>query len=243
VVKTIKFVFGTVVVLAITSTIAVSQCQDQTCGVNASGCFACQGAVGQMCQVVACDTCTIKLCSKDTNGGSHQGPRCQDLPFSLPKPSLALVPVDQHSDQGKDEQPSGFLFVSLGVKGSPATLTSITFDKRESLVKEATLANNSSKTIVAYSVGWIAAVPSKDAVIQVGPVFEVPAGVEGSSEATVPALPFPKELIKPGVRTAFFVAKVRFADGSTWHADLRSLKKKALSNERKSTKADERNKS
>lgn len=241
--KTIKFVLGTIVVLAAISTIAVSQCQDQTCGVNTSGCFACQGAAGQMCQVVSCDTCTIKLCSGGTNGGSHQGPRCQDLPFTLPKPSLALVPVDQHSDQIEDKQPSGFLFVSLGVKGSPAALTSITLDKGRFLVKEATLVNNSSKTIVAYSVGWIAAVPSKDAVVQVGPVFEVPAGVEGSTEATVPALPFPKELIQAGVRTAFFVAKVRFADGSTWHADLRSLKKKALTSERKSTKADERNKS
>ena len=122
------------------------------------------------------------------------------------------------------------MFAPITVDKSPAQISTLTVDKKQALVKNAAVLNLGGKKIIAYQIGWVAGNSPKDANVTVSPMFEVPAGIDPGSETEVPAQPFSPSIVKPGIRVAFFVAKVRFSDGTAWAADLKALQKKALAN-------------
>jgi hypothetical protein len=218
-----------ILALPMISALTWAQCQNQTCQVNTQGtCFACQGANGFACQVTACDSCTVKLCSNGTGGGV-QGPRCENVPDHLPTPAVLTRGLIQEARfSAVASTKPGFMFAPISVSGSPAQLNSLTIDRQKALVSQASFVNIGERKITAYQMGWVAGELGKESRVYLSPVFEVPAGIDIGREANMPPQPLDASLMKPGIRAAFFIAKVRFSDGTDWKADLKVLKKKAL---------------
>lgn len=113
------------------------------------------------------------------------------------------------------------LFASAGAvlpaeqKDAPARLISATHGVDDWLIT-ALLKNNSSKTIVAYRIGWVYVIDSHRKFHQ-GESWDVSAGIAPGSIYNIPP-----QNVKPNARSKFteiFVAELKFSDGTRWKAD------------------------
>ncbi len=94
-----------------------------------------------------------------------------------------------------------------------------------SLLTAADLKNCSEKQIVSYRIGW-AYVRGNVVKFHTGSVMNVPAGIAPGSVYEVPDQAV---TLDSGVeKIIFFVAEVKFADGSQWKAANKEIKRVGL---------------
>ncbi len=114
---------------------------------------------------------------------------------------------------------------------SPAALIQTTHGADDWLVS-AKLKNQSSRTIVAYKIGWAYIGPGEKQDVNSGVWMNVPAGIAPNVVYDVAAQNVPPNM--NANLTVFFVAEIKFADKTEWHAKPNDIIKKAkLANPRR----------
>lgn len=97
-------------------------------------------------------------------------------------------------------------------KDSPVALVQTTHGIPDAL-ESAQWVNRSNQQITSYRIGWLTFIGGKN-TFHVGPWMNLPAGVKPGATAAVPAQGIP--LNRKASSMIFYVAGVRFADGSQW---------------------------
>ncbi len=210
----------TLTLLLAAHAVANAQCQDQTCQFGGQGCFICQGSAGFGCSTSNCSSCTSTACGK-----GRAGLACNGVPDQLPVPRN-MIPASMN-EKAQSQYPP-FAFGPITKEKDPAVLLSVRLNHETALMEVAEFANQSGKKIIGYQLGWVLGRSSEDAKITLTPAFEIPDGLAPEAVHIVPAQPFSRSNYQPGVRAAFFVANVKFADGTSWAADLERIKQEAL---------------
>ena len=100
--------------------------------------------------------------------------------------------------------------------GDPATLIGAVHGRKD-MLKSAEVWNNSKKTIAAVRIGWIVKTPNQPDETAVGNWNPISPELQAGEIASIPA----QNLDGAPLRTAgtivrFYVAEVRFQDGSVW---------------------------
>ena len=202
------------------SAVANAQCQDQVCQFGGQGCFICQAGNGFGCSTSVCSSCTTTQCGKGRAGLACNGVSDQ---LSVQR---NIIPASM-SEKAQSQLPP-FAFAPIGKEKDPAVLLSVRLNHEKALMEAAEFVNQSGKKIVADQLGWVFGTSSDDAKITLAPAFEIPDGLAPEAVHTVPAQPFSRSYYQPGMRAAFFVASVKFADGTSWAADIERIKQQAL---------------
>jgi hypothetical protein len=206
-----------------------TNCQNQTCSYNGDfACFQCTGNAGDgfSCGVQSCATCLTSKCGAKPGGGVKTQGLCEKPFDQLAIDKASMVDASMRDAWEKDQE--NFMFRLIGNDSDAAILTTAALNHDKALLEQASFVNSSTKKIVAYQIGWILGTSEKDAKITLAPKFEIPDGLPPGATQNVPAIPFPSDAYRPGFRAGFFVANVQFADGSSWSADLKIMKKNAL---------------
>lgn len=125
---------------------------------------------------------------------------------------------------------SSFSFASSGTsmliakqEKSPASLVEATFGMYN-LVESAKLANHNGKAIAAYKIGWVYVVSGKATVNYGEWVVVFPA------DASKKVLQVPAQAVAPkhdAEKVVFFVAGLKYADGTLWNSDEKVIVKDA----------------
>jgi hypothetical protein len=102
---------------------------------------------------------------------------------------------------------------------APLQLIKTTHSLRDAL-EGATVKNLGDKSISGYRVGW-AIVKNGKVTFQKGPWINLPAGVAPGALQSVPAQGV--RLDEQAQEMLFFVAEIRYTDGSRWKADQQKL--------------------
>jgi hypothetical protein len=207
--------------LLLAACIAYGQDCDQFCTFQ-GGCFFCGPGSNQDCRVTACHSCSSMECTPTLSADGKVSKNCV-LPDRLYSPKL----VSFH-DQLKDIHGTQFLAVSE--ENAPAKLTAFIVETNAVLSK-GTVTNAGKKTIAKYQVGWvIGADTAKKVVIRTAPEISAVIKAGGSIELT--PITFTSQVFKNEEdlkRVGFFVANVTFADGTTWHTNLKQLRLNSVS--------------
>jgi hypothetical protein len=221
-----NFVFRLFIIVAfcfVTTHAANAQCQGQTCALNGNGdCYYCANAPGQGCNELFCFICTSTLCG--------QASRLREQnPLALPSGQLASLPVSgkctNESSLTLAKQASGMtdgmLFgLFTPVPGPTPLLISASFG-HPTLFQKGVLLNSSAKTIVAYRIGWVYGYQDKAPVVDVSTWQNVIEGIKTNETRTISKLSAPTLPSAKGARLVqFFVAEVKFSDGTTWKQPL-----------------------
>lgn len=209
--------------LGFASVQAFGQCQQQTC-TDTGSCFKCSDVTANVgCLVSSCSSCTTTRCNNDGGGGGGGigGNVCQKLPADI----SGLRPASL--SDSKTTTNVATVFGMIGAKGAPAELMSFNVS-RDSVFRHGVLLNVGKKQIIGYRLGWIFTSPSKGTSIQLGPQLQLDKPIGAGEQQETVEYPFPSSFfgntgeIK---RVGFFVARVVFADGSSWKADVKRLEK------------------
>src|SRR4029077_12539073 len=200
------------------------QCQSQTC-TDTGTCFKCtdtDASVG--CLTSVCSSCTISRCTGSGGGGGGGGIGgnvCKSLPADI----SGLKPASL--SENKSTANVATLFGMISAKGAPAELMSFSVS-RDSVFRHGVLQNVSKKQIVSYQLGWIFTSASQGTSVKLGPQLRLVQAMNPGEQQETVDYPFPSSFfgntgeIK---RVGFFVARIVFADGSSWKADLKKLEK------------------
>jgi len=208
----------------LTSLHAYGQCQQQTC-TDTGTCFKCTDVTTNVgCLVSSCSACTTSRCNSDGGGGGGGGLGgnvCEKLPADI----SGLRPASLSDN--KSTANVATIFGMLGAQGAPAELVSFTVS-RDSVFRHGVLMNVGKKQIVGYQLGWIFTTSSQGSRIKLGPELRLQKPIASGERQETADYPFPSSFfgntgeIK---RVGFFVARIVFADGSSWKADLKRLRK------------------
>jgi hypothetical protein len=115
----------------------------------------------------------------------------------------------------------------LGAQGAPAELVSFNVS-RDSVFRHGVLINVGKKQIVGYQLGWIFTTASQGSRIKLGPELRLEKAIASGERQETVDYPFPSSFFGDTgeiKRVGFFIARVVFADGSSWKADLKRLQK------------------
>jgi hypothetical protein len=107
--------------------------------------------------------------------------------------------------------------------GAPARLVQTTHSVTD-LLTAARLKNVGEKQISSYRVGW-AHVRQNGIEFHAGPWISVPAGIKPGIVSDVPDQSIPFDV--RAERVVFFVAELKFADGSRWKAPKQDIERTA----------------
>ena len=110
---------------------------------------------------------------------------------------------------------------------APAILIQVTTSTRQ-LFTEGIMLNRSEKTIVRYQLGWLILLPDKKTRVELGEWERVreAEGLAPKAELEVPPqLADFRRIVREerALSVDFFVAGVKFADGTSWEADLKEI--------------------
>lgn len=103
---------------------------------------------------------------------------------------------------------------------SPAQLIETTHGASDWFLS-AKLKNQGSRTIVSYRIGWAYIGPGKKQDVRYGMWMNVPAGITPHTIYDVPDQNVPSKL--DANLTVFFVAELKFADKTKWHANVKDI--------------------
>lgn len=104
---------------------------------------------------------------------------------------------------------------------APVQITSIRHGLNDA-IEAANFHNRSDKNISAYRVGWATTINQKVS-FKSGVWMNMPVGVLPGTNQTVPAQGI--SLMRQAQKMIFFISDVRFADGSHWKTDRKSILK------------------
>lgn len=175
---------------------------------------------GFACEVTTCRSCTSTRCPGSATG---QPSTTACIPFEhlFDRSSINLVAEFKGAARVQ--------FLPLEEKNEPAKLISFTVTT-DGTLRHVLIANNSKKPIVQYRLGWVAGGTSRQPALKLGSNIKLAKPLPIGTKKEVTDFLFPSSLFQSpeGItRVGFFIASVTFADGSSWHANLRALKKDA----------------
>ena len=100
----------------------------------------------------------------------------------------------------------------------------------DNLLLDARLENKSHNKIQTYRLGWVA-VKKEDVRIGKGDVVTVPTNVDTTNSFDIPGQgnAAREDLARHPTGVVFYIAEVQFLDGTKWQADLKKVKKEAMS--------------
>jgi hypothetical protein len=140
--------------------------------------------------------------------------------------ALTAYPSPNPSTLQKAPEPDTLmLFAKQG--DDPVHIVQASFAADNSLV-DALLENTSHQKIQSYRLSW-AVVKKDDVRLAKGIAVDVPNNVNTSASFTIPG---PENAAKEDVSRhpngiVFFIAELQFADGKTWQADSKKIRKEA----------------
>jgi len=204
--------------LLMASVSGYAQCQDQICTFS-GGCFKCLEGGGTECHFVSCRECTSTACPSASRAAAACSPR--ERLFDLTPVNLATrnIPSTQ--------------FLPLSEENAPARLLSFTVT-RQGILRHVAIFNNSKKEVIQYRLGWVRGSKSKHTSLELGSSMTLREPLAAGAKGEVSDFLFPASVFQPVqglTRVGFFVASVTFEDGSSWHANLKALKKHAAARE------------
>ncbi len=198
---------------------AQTTCQNQICKF-ASTCFGCTLNEGFKCSV------DIDDCKKCTSA------RCQEPYHPLMTGSRAGRQNGSRGDiegvataiaKSKDRETVVSLFRN---SGAPLELVTATHGP-DDLLAEASLRNlTTDKVVTKYRIGYFTVARDLSVEATTGVDMNVPGKIKPGQSERVPAQGVSSRLLTKVRGVAFFVASVEFDDGSTWTADVSSMKSK-----------------
>lgn len=212
-----------------------AQCQNQTCVRNPT-CYQCGLGPREACSVDLddCTRCAMKMCKSDdvlVPAGGRIGETASpdprefaDLGSTRCLSSLAMVST---RTQEKELPSEGTVFRLMRTQLSrSAALISATFGWDE-LFLEGRLVNLSDKPIVGYRIGWIYGYRNRRLKTGIGQWMNVPSAIPPGTAHPVPAQGLSSKEIgdKQLAVVQFFVAEVKFKDGTRWKQDLSEVRK------------------
>jgi hypothetical protein len=207
-------------------------CQNQVC-TRTGGCYKCFDGSGTGCSVAVgdCTKCTGSICAANAEHKLNVTPTG---PWSLEWAQLCAVKAKSShpTSQSAKMLPKGAaIFGTVGAQldGKGAALPYIVFGLKP-LLKEARLLNLSQKKIVGYRLGWAYTFPTEQPEIVLGDWMDVPAGISSGTFYLVPERAGQQSSDEPvttrGANSVmFFVAALRYADGTSWREDTNAIKK------------------
>ena len=205
--------------LTVLSISGYGQCQDQICTFT-GGCFKCLQSTGFSCRATSCNACTSMHCTQSATGQQNAA-ACISYEHLFDHSSINLV--------AEFKGASRIQFLPLEEKGEPAKLLSFTV-KTDGILQHVLIVNNSKKSIIQYRLGWVVGGTSRQAALKLGLNIKLAKPLPMSTKKEVADFLFPSSLFQApeGVtRVGFFIASVTFSDGSSWHANLKTLKQDA----------------
>lgn len=119
----------------------------------------------------------------------------------------------------------------------PARIETAKFLTSSSKAMSGEVLNNSPKRIVAYTIGW-AAIEQDMQSVDIGPVNKgnptpIKQIISAGERAQIPTVAIPARLWvgseHPPLAIGFYIAKVEFADGTTWSPDMSEVLKNLFS--------------
>lgn len=202
---------------------AEAQCQNQVCALQ-DGCYRCNDTNGQGCEVVGCTRCTNTLCGGlVARQGSPLLPNGQlaSLPESGRCSSATSLTLAKLASTAKDDTIFGLFTPEVG--GTPL-LISASFGNPV-LFLQGVLLNRGPKTIVAYRIGWVYGYQDRAPVVDTSNWQNVHDGIKSNETRTIPKLSAPSVSSINGAQLIqFFVAEVKFSDGTTWQQDQAKIR-------------------
>jgi hypothetical protein len=207
--------------LLILSGAAYGECQDQACTFS-GGCFKCLNFGGTFCQVMSCQACQGTACpGAQARLDGVKDNKCVAVSDRL----FDRLPVSwetTHNDPITQ-------FMQLADSKAPAQLRSFTVTT-EAVFRQNIMENRSNKAITAYQMGLIISGQGRAATIQLGAVSKFANPLEPGKTGSVAEQGFPSDVFQNNgglKRVGIFIASVRFADGTSWHANRKKLKRGA----------------
>jgi len=168
---------------------------------------------------VGCTRCTNTLCGNIVaRQGSPLLPNGQlaSLPENGRCSSATSLTLAKLASTSKDGTIFGLFTPETG--GTPL-LISASFGNPV-LFLEGVLLNRDPKTIVAYRIGWVYGYQNRTPVVDVSNWQNVHEGIKSNETKTIPKLSSPSASSINGAQLIqFFVAEVKFSDGTTWQQD------------------------
>ena len=170
---------------------------------------------------LTCRECTATACnSPSARLAGPLGNKC-----SLPERLFDRLPVSlvetTHSEPITQ-------FVQLLDSKAPAGLIAYTVSA-DAVLRESVIENRSKGVITGYQLGWLVASQKHGPTIEVGSFSKLDQPLEPGKTGTIAEQRFsPTAFDNDGglKRIGFFIVSVRFADGTSWHADRKKLKQR-----------------
>ncbi|HXN98156.1 MAG TPA: hypothetical protein VN881_03735 [Candidatus Acidoferrales bacterium] len=193
-------------------------CPNQTC-VNAGDHYTCNGSA----QAEYCSnhltSCTDQLCKGPAPVQSNSHPQPGKHDEGCPVITLADLKVIAALHDG----------IELGIveseSNAPVVLVQATHGLSD-LLEDGNVENVSTKTVAAYRIGWALQFPNQPLQFHLGQWMNIPIGIKPGASQDVPAQNVSSNgLAKSGVTgVKFFVAEVRYADGTSWKTDFKKYR-------------------
>ncbi len=199
-------------------------CQNQVC-LWIADCYRCSNANDFACSVEIsdCNTCTERHCSGAPlldNAGKSQ----RAVLVSSPSRKSACTTTNDGSGEQPGPPKRATRVGMLRQTATPARL-GVTKHGRQSLFLGGVLENGTRK-LIGYRIGWVVDVPGQPTEAKLSDWWPIPDGLEPGGKRDIPGQGVSGTLIDQGAtRVEFFVAAVKFADGTTWEANLQEIKK------------------
>jgi hypothetical protein len=227
------YILAIAVFMVGSSDVAYGQgCPAQVCQL-AGSCYGCNGTQskeGCSVKVSDCTECTNWICDQkppkeeEISKLLDQNLRKEVAEFlreSCRKLGVAVVSLGAQKDLESGTKVS---LARTQIDG-PAVLISATFGVRDLLLR-GQLFNQSKQPVVEYQLGWVYLYPDRNPQVVLGKAFPVPEGIQPGRLHSVPAQGASPEPTRRGARAVkFFVARVRFSDGSEWKEKTSNLRK------------------
>lgn len=140
--------------------------------------------------------------------------------------ALAAYPLPTASSVQKAEE-SETLMLFARQDGDPVHIVQASFGMENVLI-DALIENTSHHKIQSYRLSW-AVVKKDDVRLAKGIPVDVPSNVDTTASFTIPG---PENAAKEDVAKhpnaiVFYIAELQFADGKTWQAESKKIRKEA----------------
>lgn len=219
--------------------LAAQQCQNQVCYYAGQGsCYKCQNQADYACSVPqgqkCAKQCTDTACLSAPVNSSAADSQASKAACRVSLARLAMFrkfevkrAAYRTSSSMGNSSPGVLFLLDPGTTKDPVVLLSVTHDADKDLFDTGIAENAASTGISAYRIGVILYPTDslRRPVAHLGPTMNLPGGVAAGAQFTLPQQGVSPSLMN-GVRAlVFFVAEVRFSNGSTWKADIPQIAK------------------
>ena len=215
-----------VVFALLAANVTNAQCTDSGCIYDPVGiCFFCGDSPGSNCQAKGCASSCLQIgCGNSLRKrGSPVVPsgQLEALPGTSECSNTSSVVLAELASKSRKGTIIGLFTPTL--RAAPL-LISASFGNSD-FFQKGVLLNRNTKTIIGYRIGWVYGYQDKAALIKVSTWRSVAQQIKSDETATVSKLHISIAPTKDGARLVqFFVAEVRFSDGTLWKQPLGEIR-------------------